>query len=82
MTLGDALRAAAAECPNRCALVEGIYNRLLAWRLKLLCEASSTSRGVARTCRHYALVKVIETRASIPTQLPLLGRGMSPITLV
>src|SRR5215468_11944956 len=30
-------------------------NRLLAWRLKLLREASSSSRGVARTCRHFGI---------------------------
>lgn len=30
-------------------------NRLLAWRLKLLREASASSRSVARTCRRFGL---------------------------
>jgi len=30
-------------------------NRVLAWRLKLLREASVTPRSVAQTCRHFGL---------------------------
>jgi len=30
-------------------------NRLVAWRLKLIREASAVPRGVAQTCRHYGL---------------------------
>ena len=30
-------------------------NRVLAWRLKLLREASITPRSVAQTCRHFGL---------------------------
>ena len=30
-------------------------NRLLAWRLKLLREASTMNRSVARTCRHFGI---------------------------
>ena len=31
------------------------HNRVLAWRLKLLREASLTSRNVAQTCRRFGL---------------------------
>ena len=34
-------------------------NRVLAWRLKLLREASSTSRSVARTCRRFGISRVM-----------------------
>ena len=30
-------------------------NRVLAWRLKVLREASAAPRNVARTCRHFGL---------------------------
>jgi hypothetical protein len=29
--------------------------RLVAWRLKLIREASDVPRGIAQTCRHYGL---------------------------
>ena len=30
-------------------------NRILAWRLKILHEASAAPRNVAQTCRHFGL---------------------------
>jgi transposase-like protein len=30
-------------------------NRVVAWRLKLLRQASDLPRGVAQTCRHFGL---------------------------
>jgi transposase-like protein len=30
-------------------------NRVLAWRLKVLRQASAVSRNVAQTCRHFGL---------------------------
>ncbi len=30
-------------------------NRVLAWRLKVLREASAAPRNVAQTCRHFGL---------------------------
>jgi hypothetical protein len=34
-------------------------NRLLAWRLKLMREASAAPRNVAQTCRHFGLSRQV-----------------------
>ena len=53
-------------------------NRVLAWRLKVLREASVAPRSVAQTCRHFGLSRKAFPRSSTCDSAATLGRGGSP----
>jgi hypothetical protein len=37
------------------AMTKNEQNRVVAWRLKILRQANDVPRGIAQTCRHFAL---------------------------
>ena len=39
-------------------------NRVVAWRLKLLRQASDMPRSVAQTCRHFGLSEVLPANST------------------
>jgi hypothetical protein len=40
-------------------------NRVVAWRLKLLRQASDMPRSVAQTCRHFGLSRILQMESQI-----------------
>lgn len=82
LTLGDALRAAAAAVPDRLALVEGIAGEGRRWTYKALLEESERYAHALAACFSPG-ERIVFLADNIPEWLPMLyGAAMAGLVLV